>query len=77
MNKERREQINKAIGMIEEAKSIIETCGGEERDHYDNMPEAMQGGDKGTKADEAATILEEQTGECENIVSQLEEARGG
>jgi len=43
MNKDRRTEINKAIGMLQEALSILETARDEEQEYYDNMPESLQG----------------------------------
>jgi hypothetical protein len=69
MNAQRRKEIAKARGFLEEAKAIIETAASEERDYYDNMPESFQNGEKGEKASEAADKLEE-------IDSSLDEAIG-
>mgnify|MGYP001575509396 CR=1 FL=1 len=54
MNQERRKTITKAIALIDEAKSLIETAATEERDYYDNMPESLQGSEKGELADQTA-----------------------
>lgn len=77
MNATRRKTIDKAIALLEEAKSIIETAGSEERDYYDAMPEGLQGGDKGSAADEAASALEEAGDAIDEIVGSLETARDG
>lgn len=74
MNKARRAEIEKAIALIEQAKEIIETAGLEERDYYDCMPEAFQNGERGEKADAAATALEEAASACEEIIEQAREA---
>lgn len=59
MNKERRAEIEKATTLIEQAKDILESAGQDERDYFDNMPESFQSGERGQRADEAATALEE------------------
>lgn len=69
MNAARRKEIEKAQAMIEEAKSILETCASDEREYFDNMPENMQGGDRGQAAEAAADALDE-------AVSNLEDAAG-
>lgn len=74
MNAERRKELEKARGMIEEAKNILETEASNEHEYYDNMPENMQCGDKGSKADEAANTLDEAVGECDEILSKIETA---
>ena len=65
MNKERRKQINeaadlfaKAHAMIEDAKSILQEALDEEQEYFDNMPEGLQGGDKGDMAQAAISALE-------------------
>jgi len=87
MNKDRRKELDKAIALlqeaapkIDEAKSIIENCASEEREYYDNMHENLQSGEKGSQADQAASMLEEAQSSLEEIdiddlVSKIEEAK--
>lgn len=87
MNNDRRKQIDKAIGLLQqlaplldEAKSLVEDIATGEREYYDNMPENMQNSDKGQDADTAASSLEEAQSSLEeldidDIVSKLEEAK--
>lgn len=58
MNNARRAEIRRAMALVAEAKDILETCASEEREYYDNMPEAIQAGDKGSRADQVATDFE-------------------
>lgn len=74
MNTERRKEIDKARGMIEEAKSILDQCENDEREYFDNMPENMQSGDKGQRAESAAEALNEAVGELENALGNLDTA---
>jgi hypothetical protein len=74
MNAARRKDLEKARGMIEEAKAILEQTAEGEREYYDNMPESMQSGDKGEKADVAASALEEAVEECDGILEKIETA---
>jgi len=76
MNKERRKQLSKAIDLLAEARDIIETAAAEERDYYDNMPESLQSGDKGQRADEVASSLEEMDSALDDLTSQLSDAMG-
>ncbi|OHV24925.1 hypothetical protein EOS93_25295 [Rhizobium sp. RMa-01] len=72
MNKERRKEIARAAAMIEEAKSILETCRDEEQDYYyDNMPESFQNGDKGDVAQVAIDGLDEVISSLEDVVSSV------
>ncbi len=73
MNAARRKELEKARVLIAEARDIISTAAEEERDYYDNMPENMQSGDKGNRADEAATALEEVDGELDELLGKIEE----
>lgn len=66
MNKNRRKDINKAIDLLnaakaswEEAFGLIESAADEEQEYYDNMPESLQGSDKGQSAESAASMLTE------------------
>jgi hypothetical protein len=65
MNKERRTSLELAKTKIEEARAllmdaqgIVDTATSDERDYYDSMPESLRSGDKGNKADEAASELD-------------------
>lgn len=71
MNKGRREEVNKAIGLLEEAVAILDTIAGDEREYYDNMPENMQSGDKGMTADEAASSLETARDSTQEALTEL------
>ena len=59
MNAERRKQIARALALVAEAQSIIESARDDEQEYLDVMPEAIQNGDKGTKAQENIDTLEE------------------
>lgn len=74
MNAARRKEIEKASGLLAEAKSILEQAAAEEREYYDNMPEAIQAGEKGDAADNAATALESAVDSVDEAVSYAEEA---
>lgn len=74
MNAARRKEIQTAIDNLQKieefvanARYILESVSGEEREYYDNMPENMQSGDKGTRAEEAATALEEAHSTLEDL----------
>lgn len=43
---------------IEDLKSDVETAKDDEQDYYDNMPQGLQGGDKGSRAQEAVDALQ-------------------
>lgn len=56
MNNQRRKYIreaielmNEAVAALENAKSILETASEEEREAYENLPESIQEGERGSK----------------------------
>ena len=71
MNNDRRKIIRKIIATLDEVKSDIETVGEEERDYFDNMPENFQDSERGERADEAATELEDLASEFDDITDRL------
>jgi hypothetical protein len=74
MNKQRRNEINKAIGMLCEARSILETERDEEQDYRDNIPDSLSDSEKANKADEIIQILEGACNSCEEYESNLADA---
>ena len=73
MNKIRRKELKKAIELLEQAYSIIETAQEEERESFDNMPEGLQYSELGQKIEENAYALDDVAGSIEDLVSQIEE----
>lgn len=66
MNKDRRKAIDLLIvriceldGLRESLREDIQSVLDEEQEYFDNMPESLQGGDKGTVAEEAIAQLQE------------------
>lgn len=86
MNRDRRNQIAGALKLIEQAKEILETAKSEletarddERDYYDNMPESLQGGEKGERASASADALDEAIdafGQIDYEIDNIETACG-
>lgn len=74
MNKARRAAIQAAINkineVIEEQKSELESLRDEEQDYFDNLPENMQGGEKGSQAEYAIEALT-------NYIDSLDEINSG
>lgn len=79
MNKERRKAIEAMAAKIEELKSQLEGLDvsdlrDEEQDYFDNMPESLQGGDKGQAAEAAAEALTEAIDSLQEAVDALDSA---
>lgn len=63
MNKERRAQIAKAEGLINDARAILETVAEDEAEYYENMPAGFKDGEKGDNVqdqlDRLSTIIDD------------------
>jgi len=74
MNNDRRTRINQAVGLMQEALSILETARDEEQENYDNMPESLQGSERGEAAEQAVSNLEDTCSNLEDAISSAESA---
>ena len=70
MNKARRKQIQQAIARLEE---LVQNILNDEQDAYDNMPENLQGSERGMESEEAQENLEAAIEALEEAISCLEE----
>lgn len=77
MNKERRLRISDLSSKADALVNEIETIRDEEQEYYDNMPESLQGGEKGTAAEEAISALENAISYLQDVIAALDEAAGG
>lgn len=82
MNNERRKNIERALTLVEsawvlleEAKGEFETARDDEQDYHDNMPESLQCGERGDKAEAAISCLSEICDAMETIGSEIEAIR--
>lgn len=73
MNKARRQQLSKWLADIEEIKSELETICSDEEDYFDNMPENLQGSQRGMDAEEAIDQMNEAISAIEETISIIEE----
>ncbi len=73
MNNTRRKAIEKIVSELQGLQAKLTDIAGEERDYYDNMPENMQGSEKGERAEEVANTLQEAADEIDNIIGNLED----
>lgn len=72
MNNDRRDRIRKLISQLEGINSELQDILSEEQDAFDNMPEGLQQGERGEKAQEAISSLE--SASLEDVISNLESA---
>lgn len=72
MDKERRERISEAVGLIHQAREILEEVLDEEQKCYESLPEGIQNGEKGEQMQENMEIIEDVLG-CLEDVDDLED----
>lgn len=59
MNAQRRKEIQAVLERLDDVAAEIRRIGDGEREYYDNMPESIQAGEKGERADETASRIDE------------------
>lgn len=74
MNKDRRASIQAVIDQLEEARQELETLRDEEQEYFDNMPENLQGGEKGEMAQTAIDNLDEAISNIEAAIDSANSA---
>lgn len=74
MNNERRARIAKLGEKIDALRQELEEITQEEQDYLDNMPDSLQGGEKGEKAQAAIDNLESACSDLESVGDLLNEA---
>lgn len=73
MNKTRRQQLRKWLEDVENIKNELETICSDEQDYFDNMPENLQGSQRGSDSEEAIEQMEEAVSYIEDAISVIEE----
>ena len=73
MNNQRRKQMAEVIRSIEDARNLLETIKDEEQEAYDNMPESLQEGEKGSAMSEKIDSMESVFDDLERAVDSLNE----
>ena len=74
MNAGRRKTLRQAILLLEEAKTLVETVMDEEQAYFDNMPESLQSGDKGQKAEVAVEAMETTIASIDDTIDAINNA---
>lgn len=69
MNKDRRKALEDLSSQLGSLIGDLEALRDEEQEYFDNMPESLQGGDRGSDAEQAI-------GSMETALESLEEAIG-
>lgn len=76
MNKFNRKQLEQAIQFVEDAKSLIENIKDDEQGKFDNMPESLQGSEKGQAFEQNANDPEEAMGSLDEAIDKINEVDG-
>ena len=74
MNEARRNALKDICERISAIKSDLEIERDAEQEYFDNMPENMQGGEKGEQAEAVVEALSSAADNLENIISDIEGA---
>ena len=74
MNNDRRKELNKGLALLQEAFSILELARDEEGYTFENMPENLQGSERGQRTEEAYGQLESACCVIEEAISECESA---
>lgn len=74
MNKQRRKEIEEALTKIQDGRDAIESLKDEEQDYFDNMPESLQGGEKGDAAQSAIDALESALSSLDEAIDSINES---
>lgn len=71
MNKARRQQLNKWLQDLEEIKSELEDICSDEEYYYDNLPENLQGSQRGMDAEEAIDQMNDAVSSIDDAINAV------
>lgn len=74
MNEQRRKAIAAILNELSDLRGRTEELQNEEREAFDNMPEGLQQSERGEKADNAASLLDDALSAFDEIDAALNEA---
>lgn len=73
MNKRRRKEVEKAFGLINEAKEILSSVREEEEEAHDNLPESFRYGERGEEMEQYIDMLDEADGYIDDAISVIDQ----
>jgi exonuclease VII small subunit len=76
INAEGRKKLDQLLEVLNAVRDDVETLADAEREKFENMNENLQATEKGQALDEAATDLENAASTLEDVITNLETARG-
>lgn len=74
MNQMRRRQIETAVSVLSSALDTLQELQQEEQDAYDNLPEGLQGAERGMTMEEAANALQDAVDSIAEAIQSAENA---
>lgn len=73
MNKERRNELKKAVALIDQARYIIDGVQCDEQEALDNLPENLQNSEKAERMEEYLEVLDDILDDIDDgVIDQLE-----
>ena len=75
MNNTRRKEPGRLAAQLEEVKDALENLKGEEEEYLENMPESIQGSERGERAGEAIDNMDTALGALDEAISCMENAQ--
>ena len=73
MNNKRRKEISKIVSTLEEVRDRLSEVVDEEQSAFDNMPESIQGSDRGCDSEEAIGYLSDALDSVQSALDYLDE----
>lgn len=73
MNNKRRKEISKIVSTLEDVRDRLSEVVDEEQSAFDNMPESIQGSDRGCESEEAIGYLSDALDSVESALDYLDE----
>ena len=73
MNNKRRREISKIVSTLEDVRDRLSEVVDEEQIAFDNMPESIQGSDRGCDSEEAIGYLSDALDSVESALDYLDE----
>lgn len=73
MNNKRRKEISKIVSTLEDVRDRLSEVVDEEQIAFDNMPESIQGSDRGCDSEEAIGYLSDALDSVESALDYLDE----
>ena len=73
MNNKRRKEISKIVATLEDVRDRLSEVVDEEQCAFDNMPESIQGSDRGCNSEEAIGYLSDALDSVQSALEYLDE----